>query len=490
MLTQASVSGSDDQMLMKLGLQLAGGLGRYQKLRAHWMGAAPVLDGGNTKIDAAYARFLNMSRLNMADLIVTTATDRMNVTGFVTSTVGDVEGDSEAEQLWRAAYGPIVSGEVFNDMGVYGCGYGIVARDVDRPVLLRGEPWNTAVKVSPMDPWTPESAVNYSFMEDEQLEVLTLFRPGTQRQAVRRADSPSLTADSTSWLMSEDWSWADTAPVSLDWTDRVTVVPALAPNGVGQFEKHMDSLDRINSKIYQRLVIIVMQAFRQRALRGDLPQTYPANDPLGRAGQSIDYSKILQAGPAAMWMLPAGVDIWESATTDITGLLNDSKDEIKTLAAVTKTPLYVLVPDAQTGSAEGASLARETLVEKVEKLDTYAGAFMSRIMSLMFAAAGHPRTDMVQAVWAPPDKSSMAEKAQAASQLKNILPMRTIWREVLQFSPSEIEQIEQDAADDQFAEVNSGQPDENPGAALDAGGATDQATTSTVEQPVGAADAP
>jgi hypothetical protein len=42
------------------------------------------------------------------------------------------------------------------------------------------------------------------------------------------------------------------------------------------------------------------------------------------------------------------------------------RDDVQDLAAVTRTPLFYLTPDAANGSAEGASLAREGLVFKTE----------------------------------------------------------------------------------------------------------------------------
>lgn len=490
MLTETQKPGSDDRLLIQLGGKLSAGLERYQKLRSHLKGEATVIDGGNKHLAATYTRFLNLSRLNMAEPIVKAMTTRLRVIGFETTTVGDAEGDAAAQELWEAANGGIVTNSVTHDTIAHGLGYGIVARSADgTPVFMRGAPWNTYAKRSLQTPWKADAAISYTWLEDEGLEVLTLFRPGTQRLAVRRSDFATLTEDSESWFMDTDWTWATDEPVSLDWTDEVCVVPLQTPEELGRFETHTDALDRINTKIFQRLCIIVMQAFRQRAIKGNLPEFYPDNDPLGRGGQRIPYDQIFESGPAALWRLPPDAEIWESAVTTIEGLITDSKEEIRNLATVTGTPLYILMPDAVGGSAQGAALARETIVEDVKDEQEYLKTFMASVMRLMFAASGSPRSDRVRVKLEPPDRASMVEKAQAASQSKGILPNRTIWREIFQFSPAQINQIEQDEADDKFSEVDGGEPDETAGTALDDDRDGDQAPDSSTARPVGATQA-
>jgi hypothetical protein len=86
---------------------------------------------------------------------------------------------------------------------------------------------------------------------------------------------------------------------------------SLNRNGVGEFEPHLDVLDRINHMILQRMVIATMQAFRQRAIKGDT-EDMPDKDP--ETGEEIDYDDIFAADPGALWRLPKVRDMWESAS--------------------------------------------------------------------------------------------------------------------------------------------------------------------------------
>ena len=89
-----------------------------------------------------------------------------------------------------------------------------------------------------------------------------------------------------------------------------------------------------------------LQAFRQRAIKGDLPE-------FDETGKKIDYDSIFSSDPAAMWLLPNGVEMWESSGSDLTPILESVKADVRELAGRTRTPLYYLFPN-EGGSAEGA----------------------------------------------------------------------------------------------------------------------------------------
>ena len=61
-------------------------------------------------------------------------------------------------------------------------------------------------------------------------------------------------------------------------------------NGVGEFEKHLSHIDRINDGIFTRIVIAKYQAWRQRGIKG-LPDT--RTDPVTGEEVEIDYSGAL-----------------------------------------------------------------------------------------------------------------------------------------------------------------------------------------------------
>jgi hypothetical protein len=217
----------------------------------------------------------------------------------------------------------------------------------------------------------------------------------------------------------------------------------LAGWSMGEFEDVTDVLDRINFMLLQRLVIAAVQAFKQRAIKGDLP----SHD---AAGNEVDYAGIFRADPGALWQLPEGVDIWESGQSDLAGILSSVRHDIQDLAAVTRTPLFYLTPESNQGSAEGASLAREGLVFKTEDRLAQTGESWEQVMSLAFLFAGDDqraaRGDM-EILWASPERFSLAERYDAAVKAQAAgVPWRTVMGDVLQFSPQHVSRMEAERA--------------------------------------------
>jgi len=214
----------------------------------------------------------------------------------------------------------------------------------------------------------------------------------------------------------------------------VPIVKFANRDEVGEYERHLDILDRINWGLLQRLVITATQAWKQRAIKGELP-THDAE------GTEIDYSAVFAPGAGALWTLPDGVDIWESQQTDIQPLLTAIKDDVTHLAAVTRTPMSMLMPEGANQSAEGAAFAREGLVFKTEDRIARADASWSRLMRLVLGA------DEVVTKWLPAERQSLAERADAASKAQD-LPWRTRMEEIWQFSGEEVDRMEAERAAD------------------------------------------
>jgi hypothetical protein len=282
-------------------------------------------------------------------------------------------------------------------------------------------------------------------------DILTLFGPGFMRQAFRSARVSSIPQNGSPWSPGNGWEWVSDR-VPLGYTADNPVVSLTYPHGKGEFEKHTDSLDRINGEILNRLTISAMQAFRQRGIKGNLPQFYPDDHP--RAGERINYEEIFKGGPAALWVL-GDAEIWESQSIDITPILTAVKDDTKQLAAVTNTPMYVLAPDTAQGSAEGASLAREAFSFKVEDRNERAAASFALVQSLAFQAQGDAvRADAlgVETIFAAVDRESITARTASAAQAKQGgMSQRMIDEKIFQLTPAEISQERQNRTDEAFA---------------------------------------
>lgn len=269
-------------------------------------------------------------------------------------------------------------------------------------------------------------------------------------ERIRVARRKSSGASMTQRFMYDAWEWVDDLSKELPIQGRGIMVHRIhAPQGLGDFEPHLDLLARINNMIVDRLWISKFQVFRQRVLmdKGDPEETDPipdadeADEQTGDGDQGPkedDLSDILQADPGAVWRLPRGYEIWESTPTDLTPALLAVRDDIKEFAGVTFTPLYVFTPDAVQGSAEGASLAREGQVYKAEAWQTTAARPFLNAVGDMLAVAGTPVED-VELKWMPAERYSLLQKAQAAQYaLAAGVPWEGRMEDYMQLSPETI----------------------------------------------------
>jgi hypothetical protein len=472
MLYETSIPGTDDWWVMQLAEEFGRDLPRLYKLQSYVDGTNALPDEWDTAMRDAYRRFIHMSRLNMAELIVSARVDRMKPLGFRTAAPGDANGDKLAMATWKRSTMKVGVRDFFADAGTFGKAYltttGPQRPSADaQPLIIRSSGMSTISRQSAIRPDYAEAAVTVGHDPINQVDILTLFRPGVagqsayMRQAYRQARVSAIPTNGSSWYPGRGWTWVSD-PVLLGYTAEVPVFQMRGRNGKGMFEKHLDSLDRISNGIRERLTINAMQAFKQRAIKakdaGSLPDVYPAGHEL--AGQRVPYDDIFKAGPAALWKLPPGVDIWESAVADTTGILQGSKDDIRNLAATSSTSLYILSPDSVNGSAGGADLAREAQTFSTEDWIDRAEIPLAQSLSAAFMAQGdtvRATIGEITTIWAPVDRISIESRAQSASQAKGGgLSQQLINEKIWQLTPDEIELEKQYKADELFEQAAAG----------------------------------
>jgi hypothetical protein len=374
--------------------------------------------------------------------------ERMKPTGIRTAATegSNEDGDEAAWAQWINAGLPILSADVHQSMLALGDGYVIVSWDGvrGRPVVTAEDPRQV---VTLHDPMTDQVFAAMKVYRDhaEHLDVAYMYTPGTVLVATKPASE--VTASFASFRFNAaDWEWdlGRSQPLPAGFADVIPVVRFKNRDCVSEFERHIDVLDRINRTILRGMVIMTYQAFKQRAVKGDLPER-------DAAGALIDYDEVLKAGPDALWLLPPEVDIWESGQVDLTPLLAFVKNDVLKLAAVTRTPLAMLTPDAATQSAEGASLQREGLVFKTEDRIARASRSWSTVVSLMFRFAGDAaRSDVgtIEIMWAPVERYSLSERANAIAQTKGVVSRYQQLTEIWGMSPAQANRALSELADD------------------------------------------
>ena len=379
MFDKAAPKGSDEWLLRKLHASLDAradvqpGRVRYSTRRgrsrldwldtlwAYFEGDPPLLQLDRERAEDL-REFIRMGRANYAHVTGSAMLDRLTLLGIRTNDDDDANGDDAFRRI-LALSGPWLR-DALTFTFVLGVGIVMVGEsdEPDVPVITAEDP-RLCVHDGPAGPDSVTSALK-TYIDDDGVKTAHLFtgERGKERVAVA-------TLGPNGW----EWDEARSGPLKVQGIG-LPLVPLVNPFGLGEFEPHLDVLDRINNGIADRLWTSKIQAFRQRALESTDSEAEPIPE-FDEQGQKVDVNDLFRAAPDAMWDLPPGRKIWESTPVDLQGILAAVRDDVKEFAAVSQTPLFMFTPDAASGSAEGASSMKETLELKCkDRIDRFTPA--------------------------------------------------------------------------------------------------------------------
>lgn len=415
----------------------------------------PPLPEGNDLARELFTAFQKKARTNYAELAVSAVSERMKPVGFRTAVDGDETGDTDAINIWLRARMNIVAADVHDLMLNLGEAFLIVGwMDDERgvPVVTAEDPRWMVGEPDPVDPYRLRAALKFLRDDIEGEDRAYLYLPGEVWVAKREApDVPTDRPVGPMYWSPKTWSWDSERSGTLGH-NRIPVIRFQNKDGQGEYEKHTDILDRINYQTLNRLCTAALQAFRQRALE--------SNDPEGNGidvededGNPINYDEVFTSDPGAMWILPPNVKVWESSSADMRQILEMNESDIIQFAATTKTPMYYLNPGGANQSADGAAMQRESLVFKVEDRIERCKPLWSEAMGLIFHVLGdHERADLskIETLWADPNRLSLAEKADAANKVQNLIPWRSLMKHIFGFDPQTIERMASEREEEQL----------------------------------------
>lgn len=448
---------------------------RYEFGRRDWMdrlwaryaGEAPLTRTSQKYVEAT-REFLRMARANYSKTVVDALLNHTQLVGVRTTTDNDADGDDVCRRILTD------NGMFMQDALTYaftvGTGFTMVGPPAEgeaSALVTAEDPRQVVVSTDPARPGVVRAALKMYHDPDLGEHTAHLFlRAGAdpvtgerRGDRVRVARRPGRVWSGASFSASS-WEWDDDPEVSGEFAVQglgVPVVPVQNRFGVGEFEPFWDLLNRIDNGISDRLWTAKYQTYLQRAIKGDLPDT-------DEDGRVVDYDKVFEADPGALWRLPDGVDIWESRQVDLQPLLAGVREDIKELSSGTFTPLIMFTPDAMSGTAEGATLTREGLTFKAEDRTRRVDPAVIRTFRLALAYSTHDgaqdraRTEL-QTMWAPMERFSLAQRGAAAVQAQQSgVPQRSILSDVWQFAPETVKRMESERATDLLfqAQVPSG----------------------------------
>lgn len=449
---------SEGWWLQRLLTRLADRRPHYDLLESYYDGTNVIPVHADRACSDAYRRLMAVSNTNYAELVVEAVRERMQPVGFRLSGEDGPTGNERARQIWLANSLNADSAQVHAASLSMGMAYVIVGdkRDpeIGAPLITPEDPREVIVETDPARRRRVLAGLKAFHDTVDGVDRAYLYLPGKVLRAVR--DSTRTNVDAERGLLTFDsgWEWEGDPEV---YEGPPRVVPFANRPKIGhmvtrgEYETHLALLDRINYTILQRVEIATLQAFRQRAILVD-PEDMPDRDP--ETGAEVNYDSILEQAPGSLWRLPMTAKLWESGQVDLGPVRQAIRDDVQDLCAVTRTPLYYMNPDSFSGSAEGASLAKEGLYFKAVDRMTEAGESWDQVMALAMSADGDTPVDrsVMEVIWAPPERRSLSEKADAASKaLAGGMTWRATMQDVWGLSPAEIDEMERERAAEALA---------------------------------------
>lgn len=411
-------------------------------LHDHLEGDPPLLNCARGW-DEHFREVVRLGRLNVAALAIESKSNRMKLRDFRTAAPDDTLGDVTARDIMRANNMRVVARDVHDGMLALADSYVTITPPSDTKYpLVTAEDARECITAH--DPASGKTLASLKMFRDDwdsaDLAYLFIRIGGTVRQFVAVKPRGISSLGETPFRVNQSWDWKEDTFAKPVPANRMPVVRFRNYRSRGEYEPHLATLDRINDKIVNEMTIAKVQAFRQRAIKG-LPDTQKQLVDGKMIEQEIDYSGVFEAAPGSLWQVPADVEFWESSAVDLSPIRMAIKDDLEHFAAVTSTPLHTITPDAASGSAEGASLMRESSVDAAMTRIDYADRSWAEVMATCFAFMGDTvRADVTQIepIWGPVERYSLSERADAASKAKTTLPDAAIQTDIWQYAPADV----------------------------------------------------
>ncbi len=397
----------------------------------------PLTDNASatSTMQKAWANLQKIARINAASLLVDSRLPRISIHSVQSAADSSADGDDEIETFMQESDFRLKLTEALRDTLISGKGYLALTEDG----LMHLPPTHTYCDRDAAGNTTAALAMYVS--PDRKHKVMLFARPGYYRIAKAELFLPL--QQTGEWLcpdMSEfspqlgKWEWEEPVHVK---GETVTIYELSDQSGI--IARHLPTLKRINHTILQLGVLVATQAYRKTIL-SNLPK-------YDEEGNEIQYSSdMFETAPDALLMLPEGVDIWESSQTDLNPVRNLVLDNLKILAAESKTPLYILSPDSATASAEGASMQNEPLIFDIESLEMRITSTLRRLFADAMAARGDSeRADAtkINIDWVNPKRPSDVERMSAVQLATSAgVPLTVALRKFGGFSALEVAEVE------------------------------------------------
>lgn len=394
----------------------------------------PPLPQVSAEYHEVFRDVMRKARSNYAPMAIGAMRDRLELQAVATADSGDDDGDEMASDIMdETGFGAVLK-EVFDYSLAMGESYAMVIPGVEGGAQLsNGAP---APSIHAIDPRRCIGVPDWQNPVRLQAAVVRQYDPITWQYKA------FLFLPGEKWTVQYDrganiWNLSETEPEPVEGLDELGGIPLVRfpnLNEMGEYEPHLDLLDRINDTTLQRIVLGWYQAFRQRAIIGTEPDDQDTPDQV----PEVDWDNVFRSDPGVLWRVPENFSFWESTPLDLTPIINAKRDDVKEFAAVTSTPLHLITPDAANGSAEGAGLMRESLTAKVRDRRARFTPPLKLLWRIAFAMAdAQSKGSRMRLHWGPIEFHTLAEQASASAQSIGTLSLDDRLERIWQMTPAD-----------------------------------------------------
>lgn len=301
----------------------------------------------------------------------------------------------------------------------------------ERPELFYAEP-------DPIYPWKVRAAIKVWRDTIEVTDHALVWIRGLRQEFVRPSHSDQATQRVRITAVG---GWSPLGePDVYDGDPPVWILDR--DDGLGFVEPHTDLIDRLNTMRLERLSVMAIQAFRQRAIKKD--KDAPPLPEVDQSGKPFDLAGLLEAAPGVFWDLPEGYEIWESTPTDIRQMLEAEKEDTRSLAAVLGVNWSIFMPDSANQSATGAEKSDNIEVSDCEAMiDRITLAVVACLLTSLRIEGVEPE-GTIEVNFVPPASVTMAEQFDALTKGQSTgMALETLQKYILGWSA---DMIAEDAA--------------------------------------------
>lgn len=443
--------------LKKLNDELDTRQAPVQKLEEYHAGFPAVPEHVRLVVEEAeYRVLMRQSVTNWPELITDSVDERLEVTGFKFG-AGD-QLDKSAWELWQRNNLDSDAGLIHQAALVCGRAFVIVWAGKDGPSIV---PEHASTTVVAYDVTTGERTAALRRWFQDGYCYATLYLPDALYKYRSKAKTESApTSDQWEPREVEGEVWPLNNPLEVVPVVEFAVNRSLGGytlgtrldkpaaqsrefgSGAGEYERVLPVVDRINTTTFSLLLAQLYASFPVRALIGEPIKYEEVKDEDGEpTGEEKALPPFRIAVNRLVQLENPDAKLQQLPESDLENYIKSAEASIRHLAAITKTPPHYLLGEMVNLSADAIRAAEAGLVSKIYKHQRTLGESWEEVIRLALAVEGTAKLEdgqSAETLWKNPESRSMAERADAASKLKDLLPAEAVWEAVLQATPQQV----------------------------------------------------